>query len=82
MPQVAREVVKERARRLREKGAAALRRHLDGEVSKRREVLVESADRGRTEQFLPIRLDGKTRPGEIHHVTVVGHNGSQLLAAC
>ena len=29
MPQVAREVVKERARRLREKGEAALRRHLD-----------------------------------------------------
>ena len=32
MPQVAREIVKERARRLREKGEAALRRHLDGEV--------------------------------------------------
>ena len=42
MPQVAREVVKERARRLREKGAAALRRHLDGEVGARRRVLTES----------------------------------------
>ena len=43
MPQVAREIVKERARRLREKGAAALRRHLDGEIGRRRRVLVETA---------------------------------------
>ena len=32
MPQVRREIVKERARRLREKGAAALRAHLDAQV--------------------------------------------------
>ena len=32
MPQVAREVVKERARRLRDKAAQALTRHLDGEI--------------------------------------------------
>ncbi len=40
MPQLARAVVKERARRLREKGAAALVRHLDGEVGRRRQVLI------------------------------------------
>ena len=42
MPQVAREVVKDRARRLREKGEAALRRHLDGEVGAQRRVLTEA----------------------------------------
>src|SRR5205085_378997 len=56
MPQVARAVVKERARRLREKGEAALRRHLDGEVGRRRSVLSESGEVGRTEQFTPVRL--------------------------
>ena len=41
MPQVAHEVVKDRARRLREHGNAVLRRHLDGEVGRRRRVLTE-----------------------------------------
>ena len=49
MPQVAREVVKERARRLRDKGEAALARHLSAEVGTRRMVLTESQGVGRTE---------------------------------
>jgi threonylcarbamoyladenosine tRNA methylthiotransferase MtaB len=81
MPQVAREAVKERARRLREKGAAALRWHLDGEVGARRQVLVESPERGRTEQFLPIRLSRASQPGELHDLIVAGHNGVHLLSA-
>jgi len=81
MPQVTREVVKERAGRLREKGAAALRQHLDGEIGERRQVLVESPERGRTEQFLPIRLTRASQPGAIHDLIVAGHNGAHLLAA-
>src|SRR5712672_1269028 len=56
MPQVARDVVKERARRLRDKGAEALKRHLDREVGARRKVLVEAHEMGRTEHFTPVRL--------------------------
>ena len=81
MPQVAREVVKQRARRLRERGAAALRRHLDREVGARRSMLVESNDLGRTEHFLPIRHGGNARTGEMLELTVASHNGTQLLAA-
>jgi threonylcarbamoyladenosine tRNA methylthiotransferase MtaB len=81
MPQVAREVAKERARRLREKGAAALRRHLDSEVGARRQVLVETPERGRTEQFLPIRLIRASHPGNIHDLIIAGHDGAHLLAA-
>jgi threonylcarbamoyladenosine tRNA methylthiotransferase MtaB len=81
MPQVARETVKERARRLREKGAAALRRHLDAEVGARRQVLVETQERGRTEQFLPIHLTRASQPGEIHDLIVAGHDGTHLRAA-
>ena len=40
-----------RARRLRERGALALRRHLDAEVGATRRVLTESRETGRTEQF-------------------------------
>ena len=56
MPQVAGDVIKERARRLRDKGEAALRRHLDGEIGARRRVLTERGGIGRTPQFIPVRL--------------------------
>jgi threonylcarbamoyladenosine tRNA methylthiotransferase MtaB len=81
MPQVAREVVKERARRLRERGAAALRRHLDGEIGARRRVLAESGMSGRTEHFTPVRLAAPLEAGVIVDLTVAGHDGRQLLAA-
>src|SRR5277367_6520036 len=51
MPQLSRTVVKERARRLRERGVMALRQHLDAEVGGTRRVLAESRTHGRTEQF-------------------------------
>jgi threonylcarbamoyladenosine tRNA methylthiotransferase MtaB len=81
MPQVAREVVKDRARRLRERGRAALRHRLDAEIGMRRKVLVESAALGRTEHFLPIGLQGNASPGDLRELAIGGHNGTQLLAA-
>ena len=65
MPQLDRALIKERARRLREKGEAALARHLDGEVGARRRVLAESDALGRTEQFMPVRLNAPIEPGVI-----------------
>ena len=79
MPQVAREVVKERARRLREKGEAACARHLAGEVGARRRVLVETAQLGRTEGFTPVRFAAAVGAGEIREVTIAGHDGRELL---
>jgi threonylcarbamoyladenosine tRNA methylthiotransferase MtaB len=80
MPQVARAVVKERARRLREKGAAALAQRLAAEVGARRQVLVESGGVGRTGQFMPVRLAAPAEPGTIRDVAIAGHDGRQLLA--
>jgi threonylcarbamoyladenosine tRNA methylthiotransferase MtaB len=81
MPQVARPIVKERARRLRDKGAAALRRHLDREIGKHRQVLTESGDGGHTEHFTPVRLRAPAEPGMILPLTMIGHDGQRLLAA-
>ena len=81
MPQIDRSIVKDRARRLREKGGAALRRHLDLEVGARRRVLAESGGLARTEQFMPVRLSARVTPGVILDVTLTGHDGRQLLAA-
>jgi threonylcarbamoyladenosine tRNA methylthiotransferase MtaB len=56
MPPVARDVVKERAKRLRAAGEAALRRHLQAEVGATRRVLVETDRLGRTEGFTSVRF--------------------------
>jgi threonylcarbamoyladenosine tRNA methylthiotransferase MtaB len=81
MPQVDRVVVKERARRLREKGETALRGYLDREVGARRRVLVESRALGRTEHFIPVRLAAPAEPGDILDLTIRAHDGRQLLSA-
>jgi threonylcarbamoyladenosine tRNA methylthiotransferase MtaB len=81
MPQVARAIVKGRARRLRREGEAALRRHLDAEVGRTRSVLVESEALGRTEHFTRIGLAAPMAPGAIVDLIVAGHDGSRLLAA-
>ena len=80
MPQVAHGAIKERARRLREKGAAALARHLNGEVGARRSLLTELNGIGRTPQFTPVRLSEPLAPGLIVDVVIAGHDGRQLLA--
>jgi len=81
MPQLDRAVVKQRARRLREKGETALRRHLDGQVGRQRRVLAEARALARTEQFMPVRLSSSAMPGALIDVMVMGHDGRQLLAA-
>ncbi|HET6468007.1 MAG TPA: tRNA (N(6)-L-threonylcarbamoyladenosine(37)-C(2))-methylthiotransferase MtaB [Geminicoccaceae bacterium] len=62
MPQVAKEVRKERAARLRAAGEAAQARFLLGEVGRVQRVLVEQGGRGRTEQFAAFRVTGGVAP--------------------
>ena len=81
MPQVARDIVKERARRLREKGEAALRLHLDAQIGQRRLVLTERGGVGHTEQFASVKLAMPVALGAILDLTMKGHDGRQLLAA-
>jgi threonylcarbamoyladenosine tRNA methylthiotransferase MtaB len=81
MPQLASDIVKDRARRLRAKGEAAMRQHLDAQVGLTRKVLTEFNGIGRTEQFTPVRLAASVMPGMILDLTFAGHNGRQLLAA-
>ncbi len=81
MPQVRREVAKDRARRLRQKGEAALAAHLAAQVGTRRHVLAETQQSGRTEHFTPVRLEARIEPGVVVEVAVIGHDGRQLIAA-
>jgi threonylcarbamoyladenosine tRNA methylthiotransferase MtaB len=81
MPAVAPAIITERARALRQRGEAALRRHLDSEVGTRRRVLAEAGGGGRTEPFTKVRLPTPLAPGTIVDLAIVGHDGRQLLAA-
>jgi threonylcarbamoyladenosine tRNA methylthiotransferase MtaB len=81
MPQLPSDIVKDRARRLRARGEAALRRHLDAQVGLTRKVLTEFNGIGHTEHFTPVRLAASVTPGMILDLTFAGHNGRQLLAA-
>jgi threonylcarbamoyladenosine tRNA methylthiotransferase MtaB len=79
MPQVFSAVIKERARRLRAAGEAALRRRVESEVGATREVLIESATLGRTEHYLPVAISGQT-PGAVRRLAIAGHDGMRLIA--
>ena len=80
MPPVARALVKERARRLRQKGEDVRRHRLEGEVGNTRRVLAETAAHGHTEHFIDARLEHPVVPGALVEVMVTGHDGSRLLA--
>ena len=80
MPQLGRGIAKERARALREKGETMLRRHLAGEIGRRRKVLVERGG-GHTEHFAEVRFERSPVPGAIQDVLIAGHDGRRLLAA-
>ena len=80
MPQLDRAIVKERAQRLRARGALTLCRHLDAEIGRDRSVLIELNGQGHTEQFTPVLLTQPGTPGTIVMRRIAGHDGKQLLA--
>ncbi|GAB1717391.1 MAG: MiaB-like tRNA modifying enzyme [Nitrobacter sp.] len=80
MPQVAGGAIRDRARRLRAAAEAALRRRLAAEIGATRQVLIESATRGRTEHFIPVAVAGET-PGTVRTFRVADHDGARLRPA-
>ena len=80
MPQAPREVVKARAARLREAGAAALARHLAGQVGRRVEGLVECPGRARAANYTEIAFEGARPIGQLAWFEIVGHDGRRARA--
>jgi threonylcarbamoyladenosine tRNA methylthiotransferase MtaB len=77
MPQIAGNTIRERAKRLRAAGDAALRRRLASELGRTRQVLIESANQGRTEHFIPVMISGEA-PGAVRSLRVTGNDGARL----
>lgn len=71
MPQVAQNVRKERAARLRDLGKTQLSRFLDSRIGQTCQVVVEKDGKsGRTEHFAPVRLDREYEPGSLVTVEI------------
>ncbi len=83
MPQLPRAVVKARAAELRARGAAALRRFLDGLVGREETAIVESGGRARLGNFAEVKL---TRTDDLAvgapvRVRLLAREGGALLGA-
>jgi threonylcarbamoyladenosine tRNA methylthiotransferase MtaB len=79
MPQVNGEIIKFRAKKLRNAGQAQVQKYLDFSVGKNHNVLIEGKGKGRTETFAQVLLDPQLKPGTIQSLISSGHNGSELL---
>jgi threonylcarbamoyladenosine tRNA methylthiotransferase MtaB len=82
MPQVARDVVKDRAQRLRAAGQRALDRFLGGQLGRTVDALMENENVGRTPQFAELRLTRSAAPrkaGDIISARVTGSVDGVLL---
>jgi len=77
MPQVDGHTVKQRARRLRQAGEAALRKRAEAEIGARRQVLIESATQGRTEHFMPVEIAGYP-VGTMLSLVIASHSDGRL----
>jgi len=81
MPPVKGPVIKARAARLRAAGDAALARHLDRQIGRTLDGLVESEVRARAADFTEVIFEGTAQVGGIARLRVTGHDGRRALAA-
>ncbi|MEZ5960803.1 MAG: tRNA (N(6)-L-threonylcarbamoyladenosine(37)-C(2))-methylthiotransferase MtaB [Hyphomonadaceae bacterium] len=79
MPQVDRRIVKERAARLREAGAAALTRHLNGWVGREETGVIEREGFARLPDFTPVQFAGAG--AGFQRLRFTAHDGQHLIGA-
>lgn len=80
MPPVDGQTVKARAARLREIGTARVIAHLQAQVGKTHNILMESAHMGRTEQFTEVQFETDQPEGRIVTAQITGAAGLKLTA--
>ena len=79
MPQLAREVVKVRASRLRNAAAERRSRWLASLIGLTQRVLIENNAKGHSDSFAPVTIAGSAR-GETGMARITGREGDQLTA--
>jgi threonylcarbamoyladenosine tRNA methylthiotransferase MtaB len=79
MPQLAREVVKARAARLRAAASDRRSRWLDGLKDSALPTLIENNGKGHSDNFAPVAIAGATR-GQTGEARITGRDGNHLAA--
>ncbi len=79
MPQVDKEAVKDRAFQLREAAKRRIEIHLEKQVGRTIDTLVESPLTGRTGQYSVVKLPKREEPGNIIPMTITGFQDGNLL---
>jgi threonylcarbamoyladenosine tRNA methylthiotransferase MtaB len=79
MPQLAREIVKSRAARLRAAAAERRSKWLDSLRGSKLQVLIENNGKGHSDNFAPVRVDDAAR-GQLGSAQITGRDGDHLLA--
>jgi len=80
MPAVNGAAIKERAARLRAAGVEQVQRHLQQQVGRRHQVLMENPHMGRTAQFTEVTFAAPQVEGQIVSAEITGIAGEQLTA--
>jgi threonylcarbamoyladenosine tRNA methylthiotransferase MtaB len=79
MPQLARELVKARAVRLRQAAAERRSRWLESLIGSFQRVLIESGGKGHADNFAPVTIAGAER-GQAGRARITGHTADHLIA--
>jgi threonylcarbamoyladenosine tRNA methylthiotransferase MtaB len=78
MPQLLREVIKARSARLRDAAAKRRSRWLDSLVGSVQPVLIENNEKGHTDSFAPVLVEGSRR-GQAKLARITGRSGDHLV---
>ena len=77
MPQLNKQIIKERAKKLREAGQEQLQKYLSQQIGKKMSVIIEKDNMGKSENFLDAKIDDpKLVDGAIYEVSVTNLDGS------
>ena len=80
MPAVKGKIIKQRAADLRAAGEAQVQQHLQDQIGKTHQVLMENPSMGRTEQFTEVSFASPQQEGTIVAANILGLQGKQLVA--
>ena len=80
MPAVNGAAIKTRAARLRAAGERQVQRHLEAQVGRTHDVLMENPHMGRTAQFTEVSFAASQVEGDIVRTEITGISGAQLTA--
>ena len=80
MPQVAKDVRKQRAARLRSLGERQVESFLTAQIGKRAQVLIEQDGTGRTEHFAPVTFASSHAAGTLLTTTIAAAGNGSLQA--